>query len=53
MTILERLVVTVPVDPEWADLIAVASGDNETGPTCQVWGRKGASHYKDGQFAKK
>jgi hypothetical protein len=22
-------------------------------PTCEDWGRKGGSHYKDGEFTKK
>jgi hypothetical protein len=52
MTVLELLAQTMSVDPEWADLIAdAATTAGEL--TCDTWGRKGGSHYKDGQFTKK
>ena len=52
MTVLEQLVRTVPAKPEWANLLA-EMGDRVDSPTCDTWGRKGGSHYKDGQFSKK
>jgi hypothetical protein len=53
MTVLERLAATVTVDPVWIDMIADYAGDNVDAPTCEDWGRKGGSHYKDGEFSKK
>jgi hypothetical protein len=53
MTVLERLAVTATVDPWWADMIVDYAGDNVEAPTCEDWGRKGGSHYKDGEFSKK
>lgn len=44
---------TATVDPVWTDMIADYAGDNVDAPTCEDWGRKGGSHYKDGQFSKK
>lgn len=53
MTVLERLTASAPLDPVWAEMIADHAGDGSDSPTCQAWGRKGDSHYKDGQFSKK
>ncbi|MGH3868882.1 MAG: multiple cyclophane-containing RiPP AmcA [Pseudonocardiaceae bacterium] len=53
MTILERLAAFATVDPVWADMIADYAGDTVDAPTCEDWGRKGGSHYKDGEFSKK
>ncbi|MGH3873611.1 MAG: multiple cyclophane-containing RiPP AmcA [Pseudonocardiaceae bacterium] len=53
MTILERLVTTVTADPVWSDMMADCAHDTGDTPTCEDWGRKGGSHYKDGEFAKK
>ncbi|MBV9011473.1 MAG: hypothetical protein JO272_05385 [Pseudonocardiales bacterium] len=53
MTVLERLAATTPVDPLWTDMIADHGGDNADTPTCRDWGRRGGSHYKDGEFTKK
>jgi len=52
-TVLERLAATAPVDPGWTDMIADYAGESVDTPTCEDWGRKGGSHYKDGEFAKK
>lgn len=53
MTVLEQLVATVEVAPEWADMIPHQTDRTPNSATCSVWGRKGGSHYKDGQFFKK
>lgn len=55
MTVLEHLSITVMTDPEWAEMMMIAEQADNTpdNPTCQDWGRKGGSHYKDGQFTKK
>lgn len=53
MTILERLVATARGDSLWTDMIADYTGDKVDVLTCQDWGRKGGSHYKDGEFTKK
>lgn len=53
MTVLERLAATATADPVWTEMIADYAGDNADAPTCQDWGRKGGSHYKDGEFTKK
>lgn len=53
MTVLESLAEIAPVDPEWTDLIAEAAGTGAGELSCDTWGRKGGSHYKDGQFSKK
>jgi hypothetical protein len=53
MTILEQLVVTATTDPEWSEMIAAQADNTPESPTCDDWGRKGGSHYKDGQFTKK
>ncbi|HEV7651976.1 MAG TPA: multiple cyclophane-containing RiPP AmcA [Actinophytocola sp.] len=53
MTVLEQLVVTARSDPRWSERIANQANTMAESPTCQAWGRKGGSHYKDGQFTKK
>ncbi len=53
MTVLERLAAAATVDPAWTDMIADCAGDDADAPTCQDWGSKGGSHYKDGEFSKK
>ena len=50
MTVLERLAAAATADPAWTEMIA---GDNADAPMCEDWGRKGGSHYKDGEFTKK
>lgn len=52
-TVLERLVATVTVDHVWSDMITDCAGDTGDTSTCENWGRKGGSHYKDGEFTKK
>lgn len=49
MTVLEQLVVAATSDPGWSGRIPTLP----EAPTCHEWGRKGGSHYKDGQFTKK
>lgn len=53
MTVLERLVTTVTVDPVWSGMMPDCAGNTGDTPTCEDWGRKGGSHYKDGEFTKK
>ena len=53
MMVLERLAAIATVDPVWTDMIADYAGDHVDAPTCQDWGRKGGSHYKNGNFTKK
>ncbi|MGH3769176.1 MAG: multiple cyclophane-containing RiPP AmcA [Pseudonocardiaceae bacterium] len=53
MTVLEQLVVTVTIDPEWAEMIVDQADNAPASPSCNEWSRKGGSHYKDGQFTKK
>jgi len=59
MTILEQLVATD--HPAWTEMIAARSAREVGGGAPGVstplrmggWGRKGGSHFKDGQFSKK
>jgi hypothetical protein len=53
MAVLGRLAATAPVDPAWTGMIADYADDNVDTPSCQDWGRRGGSHYKDGEFTKK
>lgn len=53
MTVLERLAATATADPVWTDMITDYARDNVEAPRCEDWGRKGGSHYKDGEFTKK
>lgn len=53
MTVLEHLVVAAASDPQWSDMIPTKADAESTATTGQEWGRKGGSHYKDGQFTKK
>lgn len=53
MTVLEHLVAVATTDPEWAEMIPRPAVDAPDSLTCKEWGRKGGSHYKDGQFTKK
>jgi hypothetical protein len=50
MTVMERLVAAAHTDPTWRSRVACRVNN---AVTCQDWGRKGGSHYKDGQFSKK
>jgi hypothetical protein len=52
MTVLDQLVTTVRAAPSWATMIPHQTTTTDS-PTCTEWGRKGGSHYKDGQFTKK
>lgn len=52
MTILEELV-TRPKPPAWATLIAKHQQSSDTRIRMGDWGRKGGSHFKDNEFAKK
>lgn len=53
MTVLEQLVVAAAADTEWAGMIADQADNTPESPRCDDWGRKGGSHYKDGEFTKK
>ncbi len=50
MTILEQLV-AAPKPTAWAALIKQHTPSTAAGHMAE-WGRKGNSHYKDGQFSK-
>lgn len=61
MTILEQLAATA--DPVWIEMInrrrvsvvdgAVSGNSTVAQQRATEWGRKGGSHFKDGQFTKK
>ncbi len=53
MTVLEQLVVAATSDPAWSEMLRCQASTAVEAPTCTEWGRKGGSHYKDGQFTKK
>jgi hypothetical protein len=50
--LLENLVTAVRTSPVWAARVPHTPSSVDA-VTCQDWGRKGGSHYKDGQFDKK
>lgn len=52
MTVIEQLITAALDHPHWNSLIERTQPVNDPA-TCQDWGRKGGSHYKDGQFDKK
>lgn len=49
MTLLEQVVTAVRAHPTWALRIPPCADV----VTCNDWGRKGGSHYKNGQFDRK
>jgi hypothetical protein len=53
MTVLEQLVVDTTSDRTWSEMIPNQDNAAVETQTCAEWGRKGGSHYKDGQFTKK
>lgn len=53
MTVMERLTNAAATHPQWSVLIRDRSRRTLASTNCQAWGRKGGSHYKDGQFSKK
>jgi hypothetical protein len=50
---MERLTHAAATNLEWMALITEKAQAMPGTATCQAWGRKGGSHYKDGQFDKK
>jgi hypothetical protein len=52
MTVLEQLAARITADPVWTEMIDDYASDSADTPTCQDWGRKGGSHYKDGKSSR-